>query len=430
MSLKSVKNLETNVYELTVEISAEKFNEAVNKAYLKEKGKIAIPGFRKGKAPRAFIEKVYGEGVFFEAALDSIYPEEVEAAIEESKLDVVAAPYDAEVQNMSKEEGATITLKVTVKPEVEVGDYKGIELTKKSAVVSDEEIDRELMQYKERAATYEVVEDRAAADGDLAVIDFEGFVDGVAFEGGKAENHNLTLGSHSFIDTFEEQIVGHNVGDEFDVNVTFPEEYHAEELKGKPAVFKVKLNELKQKIYPELDDEFAKDVSEFDTFDEFKADIVKNLEDRKVKEADADLDDQIAEKLAEGLKAEVPEVMYEMKVEEFLRDMDMRLQSQGLNLELYMQYTGMDIDALKTTFRLQAERAVKVKLALDKIAEIENIAVSQEAIDAEYNTIAETYKVDVEVAKKAIDEKVIVDDLKGRATMDFVKAEAKVTEDK
>ncbi|MBR5273017.1 MAG: trigger factor [Clostridia bacterium] len=430
MSLKSVKNLETNVYELTVEISAEKFNDAVNKAYLKEKGKIAIPGFRKGKAPKSFIEKVYGEGVFFETALDSIYPEEVESAIAESKLDVVAAPYDAEVQNMSKEEGVTITLKVTVKPEVEVGEYKGIELTKKSTVVTDEEINREIDQYKERAATYEEVEGRPAADGDMAVIDFEGFVDGVAFEGGKAENHNLTLGSHSFIDTFEEQIVGHNVGDEFDVNVTFPEEYHAEELKGKPAVFKVKLNELKQKVYPELDDEFAMDVSEFDTFDAFKADLVKKIEDRKEKAAEADLENQIAEKLAEGLKAEIPEVMFEMKVDEFVRDMDMRLQGQGLNLEMYMQYTGMDIDALKTTFRVQAETAVKVKLALDKIAEVENIVVSQEAIDAEYATIADAYKVDVEVAKKAIDEKVIVDDLKGRATMDFVKAEAKITEEK
>ncbi|MBR5774521.1 MAG: trigger factor, partial [Clostridia bacterium] len=380
MSLKSVKNLETNIYELTVEISAEQFNEAVNKAYLKEKGKIAIPGFRKGKAPRAFIEKVYGEGVFFEPALDALYPEAVEAAIEESKLEIVAAPYDANVENMSKEEGVTLTFKVVVKPEVEVGEYKGIELTKKSTAVTDEEVDREIQQYSERAATYEEVEGRPAADGDLAVIDFEGFVDGVAFEGGKAENHNLTLGSHSFIDTFEEQIVGHNVGDEFEVSVTFPEEYHAEELKGKPAIFKVKINELKVKVYPELDDEFAKDVSEFDTFEEFKANLVKAIEDRKAKAADADIDDQIAEKLAEGLKAEVPEVMYDAKVEEFIRDMDMRLQSQGLNLGLYMQYTGMDIEALKTTFRLQAERAVKVKLALEKIAEIENITVSQEAI--------------------------------------------------
>ncbi len=430
MSLKSVKNLETNVYELTVEISAEKFNDAVNKAYLKEKGKIAIPGFRKGKAPRSFIEKMYGEGVFFETALDSIYPEEVENAIVESKLDVVAAPYDAEVQNMSKEEGVTLTLKVTVKPEVKIADYKGMELTKKSTVVTDEEIDREIQQYKERAVTFEEVEGRPAADGDMAVIDFEGFVDGVAFEGGKAENHNLTLGSHSFIDTFEEQIVGHNVGDEFDVNVTFPEEYHAEELKGKPAVFKVKLNELKQKVYPELDDEFAMDVSEFETFDAFKADLVKKLEDRKVKNADIDLENQIAEKLAENIKAEIPEVMFEMKIDEFVRDMDMRLQGQGLNLDMYMQYTGMDIDALRTTFKIQAETSVKVKLALDKIAEIENITVTQEAIDAEYATIADAYKVDVEVAKKAIDEKVIVDDLKGRATMDFVKAEAKITEEK
>ncbi len=429
MSLVSANKIETNKYELSIKIDAAAFEAAVEKAYRKSVKKITVPGFRPGKAPRKIVEKMYGEGVFYEDAINDLYPTVLSDAVAEAKLELVDRP-DVEVVSVDKAEGVELKAICTVKPEVEVSDYKGIKATKTVKTVSDEDLNGEINRMADRNARVISVEGRAAENGDISVIDFEGFVDGVAFDGGKAEGFELTLGSGQFIPGFEDQIVGHNVEDEFDVNVEFPKEYQAEELAGKPAVFKVKLHELKTRQLPEIDDEFAKDVSEFDTLDELKADITKKLQEQYDKAADAELENQLIDAVIENMKAEIPEVMYENRVDENVRDFEYRLQSQGMNLELYLQYTGMELDSFRKTFREQAEKQVKIRLALEKIVELEKIEPTAEDIEAEYNKMAENYKMDVEKIKGFVPAEELAKDLAVNKAIDLIKDSAEVSNKK
>ncbi|MBC8569551.1 trigger factor [Zongyangia hominis] len=426
MSLTSAKQVETNKYELEIAVDGETFGAAVDKAYHKNGKKMQVPGFRKGKAPRSVIERMYGEGIFFEDAINDLYPAAYEAAVKEAKIEPVDRA-DVEIMDVSKD-GFTFKATVTVKPEVEVENYQGIEATKKIVTVSDEEIEDEIQRLRERNGRMVNVEDRAAQDGDNTIIDFEGFVDDVAFEGGKGENYPLTLGSNQFIPGFEGQIVGHNVGDEFDVNVSFPEEYHVPELAGKPAVFKVKLHEIKMRELPEVDDEFAKDVSEFDTVAELKEDLKKKLQEAKENSAQNDLENQLIDVVIQNMKAEIPQVMIDNRIDEMVRDFDYRLQSQGMNLQTYLQYTGMEMDSFKKTFAEQAERQVKVRLALEKIVEKEAIEVEQSAVDEELKKLAEQYQIEVEKVKMVIPEEEVKKDLAVNKAIDLIRDTAKVTE--
>ncbi len=426
MSLKASNKVDTNRYELEVEVSAEEFEKALQKAYLKENKKIAIPGFRKGKAPRAFVEKYYGEQVFFEQAINSLYPDALEDAIKEAELEVIDDKMDLDVVSVGKNEGLVFKAAVTVKPEVEISDYKGLEVTKKSTEVTDEDVDAEIKKVQDRNSRLVTVEDRAAESGDVAVIDFEGFVDGVAFEGGKAEHYSLNLGAGQFIPGFEEQIVGHNIGEEFDITVTFPEDYQAEELAGKEAVFKIKLHELKKRELPEVDDEFVKDVSEFDNLEDYKADLRKKLEETREREAKDDLDNQLIDQLIGLLKAEIPEAMFENRINESVREFGYRLQSQGLDLDSYMKYTGMDAEAFRGSFRPQAERQVKIRLALEKIAQLEKLEATEEEINAEYQKMADAYKMEADKVKAIISEADLVKDIVVEKAIDLVRDSAAV----
>lgn len=422
--LKSCEKTETNVYQVEVTVDAATFEAAVNKAYLKNKKRINVPGFRKGKAPRAIIEKMYGAEVFYEDAIDIVYPQAVEDAMKEAGHTLVAAPADVEIVSVGKE-GVELKFKATVKPEVEIGAYKGLKAYKEEIKVEASEIEARIEEMRDRNSRMITVEDRDAKDGDMVEIDFEGFTDGKAFEGGKAENYNLTLGSGSFIPGFEEQIVGHKTGDEFDINVKFPEEY-AEELAGKDATFKIKLHEIKEKQLPEVDDEFVKDVSEFETIDELKKDIEENLRKEKEHQADHDVDDQIMEELISGLKAEIPEVMYENRVNESVRNFESRLNTQGMALEAYLQYTGMDMEKFREGFRAQAEMQVKARLALEKVAELEGLVPTDEDVEAEYKRYADTYNMEIESVKRVIPAEDIKDDLCITKAVDFIKDNADV----
>ena len=424
--MKLIKNekLEGSKVELHFSVEADAFEAAVERAYKKEVGKINIPGFRKGKAPRAMIEKMYGKGFFYDTALNDLLPDAYEAAVKEAGIDPVAQP---EVDVLSVDEnGVVFTAKVFVKPDVKIEGYFGIEVTKEVAPVTDEEIANELELVRERNSRELDANDRPAELGDTAVIDFEGFVDGVAFEGGKGENYALKLGSGQFIPGFEEQIVGHSVDEEFDVNVTFPAEYHAEDLAGKASVFKVKLHALTKVELPELDDEFAKDVSEFDTLDEYKADLKAKIEKRHETTAQNAVDGQIMDALIEKLEAEIPEAMFDNEAENFVRDYDNQLRMQGLDLKTYFQYTGMTLETLRAQFRPQAEKQVKARLALEKIAELENLVASEEAVEAEYTRIAEAYGVEVAQVKASIDAEFIAADMKVQLALDTVKEKAVV----
>ena len=424
--MKLIKNekIEGSKVELHFSVEQSVFEAACERAYKKEVGKINIPGFRKGKAPRAMIEKMYGKGFFYDTALNDILPDAYEAAVKEAGIDPVAQP---EIDVLSLDEnGVIFTAKVFVKPDVKIEGYFGIEVTKEVAPVTDEEVTRELDLVRERNSREIDANDRAAELGDTAIIDFEGFVDGVAFEGGKGEDYALKLGSGQFIPGFEEQIVGHSVDEEFDVNVTFPAEYHAEDLAGKASVFKVKLHALTKVELPELDDEFAKDVSEFDTIDEYKADLKSKIEKRHEATAESAIDGQLMDALIEKLDAEIPEAMYENEAENFIRDYDNQLRMQGLDLKTYFQYTGMTLETLRAQFRPQAEKQVKARLALEKIAELENLTASEEDINAEYARIAEAYAIDVEQVKASIDSEFIAADMKVKLAMDAVKANAVV----
>lgn len=420
MSLKATNNVETNKYELEIEISAEDFEAAIEKAYLKARKNIAMPGFRKGKAPRKLIEKEYGEQVFFEDAVNLLYAPVVNGAVEESGLELVARP-EVEVTEISKENGVKLKATCITKPEVEVKDYKGIEVEKVVNPVTDEDINKQLDALREKNVTVETVDDRAAENGDDVVIDFEGFKDDVAFEGGKAEDFTLSLGSGQFIPGFEDQIVGHNAGEEFDINVTFPEEYQVKELAGAPAVFKIKLKSISKKVMPELDDDMVKDSTEFDTVDEYKADVKKKLEEANEKHADSEVEAKIFDKVIENMTAEIPQVMFDNRVNEMISELEQRLAPQGISLDLYMQYTGQTIDTVKKAYAEQAEKQVKLRLALEKIAKLENIEVTEDELKAEFDKLAEAYKLDVDQIKQFIHDDDLKKDIAVGKAVDLIK---------
>lgn len=427
MSLKSSNKVDTNRWQLEVAVDAATFNSAVDHAYKKQKNRINIPGFRKGKAPRAFIEKFYGSDVFYDDAINEVYPDALEGAVKDAKLDMIQDKVDFDLVSADAN-GLVFKATITVKPEVSIENYKGIKASKKSAEVADEELDAELKKIQDRNSRMVTVEDRPAANDDIVDIDFEGFMDGKAFEGGKAENYTLTLGAGQFIPGFEEQIVGKNSGDEFDVNVTFPEDYQAEDLKGKPAVFKVKLHEIKMKELPELDDDFAKDVSDFDTLDEYKADMKKHLGEQKAEAVQDDVDNQLIDALVEALQGEIPQAMYENKVNDDIRDFSYRLQNQGLDIQSYMKYTGMDAAKLRDAFMPQAERQVKIRLALEKIAELEKLAVSDEDIENEYKKMAENYQMEADKVKAVVNKEDLAKDIAVEKAIEFVRSNAEVTD--
>lgn len=420
MSLKATNNVETNKYELEIEISAEDFEAAIEKAYLKARKNIAMPGFRKGKAPRKLIEKEYGEQVFFEDAVNLLYAPVVNGAVEESGLELVTRP-EVEVTEISKENGVKLKATCITKPEVEVKDYKGIEVEKVVNPVTDEDINKQLDALREKNVTVETVDDRAAENGDDVVIDFEGFKDDVAFEGGKAEDFTLSLGSGQFIPGFEDKIVGHNAGEEFDINVTFPEEYQVKELAGAPAVFKIKLKSISKKVMPELDDDMVKDSTEFDTVDEYKADVKKKLEEANEKHADSEVEAKIFDKVIENMTAEIPQVMFDNRVNEMISELEQRLAPQGISLDLYMQYTGQTIDTVKKAYAEQAEKQVKLRLALEKIAKLENIEVTEDELKAEFDKLAEAYKLDVDQIKQFIHDDDLKKDIAVGKAVDLIK---------
>ena len=427
MSLKETKKVETNRYELEITIDGEKFREAIKTAYKQNGKKINVPGFRKGKAPLHIIETYYGAEVFFEDALNLLYNDVVEEAIDESKLKVINDKMDFDLVSISKEDGVDFKITVTTYPEIELGDYKGLKAEKAAVKVDAAEVNAELSAMAERNSRMVSVEDRAAQKGDTVVIDFEGFVDDKAFDGGKAEGHSLELGSGQFIPGFEEQIEGHNIDDEFDVNVTFPEDYGAKELAGKAAVFKVKLHEIKVKELPAIDDEFAKDVSEFDTVKELKADLKKKAIERKEKAAEEAVENALVQQIVDSIKGEIPEAMFENRLNQSVEEFAYRLQSQGLNLETYLKYTNSSLEEFKKSFRPQAESQVKYRLALEKIVELEGITADEKEIDEEYAKMAENYGVEVDQVKAAIPAEEVAKDLAVGKAIDFVKANAEIT---
>lgn len=424
LMLKSANKTETNVYTLEVTVSGEDFNKAILQAYNKQKNKIQLPGFRKGKAPLKMIEKFYGEGVFYEDALDIVYPDVVSDAIKEAGIEPVAAPHDLDVTKIGKD-GVEMTMKVTVKPEITIENYKGIEADKGDASVVADDVKKELASMQERNARVVTVDDRKAKKNDIAVIDFEGFVDGVAFDGGKGENYELTLGSGQFIPGFEDQIIGHKTGDEFDVNVTFPTEY-TPELAGKDAVFKVVLHEIKMKELPVLDDDFAKDVDdEVETLAELKKKIKAELSEKKKEDVERDFESAVLEKVVELVEGEIPEVMYDNKLEDDVKDYENRLAQQGIPLDTYLQYMGMDRDKFKASMRDNAVKQVKLQLAVEKIAELEKIEASDEEAEAKLKEMADAYQLDVEQVKKWVNIEDVKKDVVGKKTVDFLVANAK-----
>lgn len=421
--LKSKNQVETNKYELEIEVSAEAFEEALQRSYLKNKAKITINGFRPGKAPRKIIEKEYGEEVFFEDAVNDVYGPAVEEAVKEAELTLVAAP-DVEVTEVSKAAGVKFRATCTTKPVVDIKDYKGINVKKTVNAVTDEAVEHEIGHMLEKNSRTISVDDRAAQNGDDVVIDFEGFKDGVAFDGGKAEKFTLKLGSGQFIPGFEDQVVGHNVGDEFDINVTFPEEYQAKELAGAPVVFKIKLHEIMTTELPELDDDFVKDTSDFNTVEELRADVRKHLEEDAEKQADNEVETAILDAVINKLEGEIPEVMYENKVNDMIEDLSQRLAQQGIQLDMYLQFTGMTMDSLKTTYREQAEKQVKLRLALEKVVELEAIEPTEEEIEQEFAHIGEHYNMPVETVKKYIRAEDIKLDVAVGKAVDLIKDSA------
>ena len=402
MSLQ-VEKLEKNMAKLTVEVPAEQFEKALTTAFNKNKSRFNIPGFRKGKAPQAMVEKMYGVEVLYEDAINEALDATYGDAVTESELDVVSRP-EIDVVQVEKGKELIYTATVAVKPEVTLGEYKGIEVEKASAEVSDEDIEAELKKVQEQNSRLITVEDRAVEDGDQTVVDFEGFVDGTPFEGGKGEDYPLTIGSHSFIDTFEEQLIGKNIGEECEVNVTFPEEYHAKELAGKPAVFKVTVKEIKRKELPELNDEFAGEVSEFETLEEYKNDVKAKLSLTKQKEAATENENHVVDKVVENATMDIPEPMIDSQVNNMVNDYARRMQSQGLSLEQYMQFTGMTIDTLKEQMKPQAVKRIQTRLVLEAIVKAENITVSDEAVEKEIADMAESYKMEVAQIKEYMGE--------------------------
>ena len=424
MNVKSVEKLEKSQVAVTVEVTAEEFEAAVQKAYLKMRNKISVPGFRPGKAPRKMIEKLYGEGVFYSDAVDAALPDAYTQAIGSSGLDVVGYPEVEIVDDQIGKDGFTFKATVAVYPEVELGQYKDVSAVKEEVKVTADDVKERLNQMAEREARLVSV-DRKVKKGDTAVIDFEGFDNGVAFEGGKGEKFPLELGSGSFIPGFEDQIVGKSIGEEFDVNVTFPEHYQAENLAGKPAVFKCKLHELKGKELPDVDDEFVKDVSEFDTLDEYKADIKSKLEKAAADEASTNLDNALVDAVISKMTAEVPQVMYQRRIDVIVREWSAR---NRIRVEDYLKYTGATMDQFRANFTEVAKRQVDLRLALEKIAELENITVSDEDLEKEYADMAEQYKMDVEKVKAAVPAEAVKNDLRIEKALDLVRDSAKIEE--
>lgn len=425
MSLVNTNKTAANTYELEIEISAEKFEEALQQAFLRAKNKINVPGFRKGKAPRKIIEREYGEAVFFEDAVNILYPAAVDAAVTEASLELVAQP-QVEITDVSKENGVKIKAVCTTKPEVAISDYLGIEVEKVVNAVTDEDVDKEVDRIREKNVRIINVDDRAAQMGDDVVIDFEGFKDGVAFEGGKAEKFELSLGSGQFIPGFEEKVAGHNIGEEFDIDVTFPEDYASEELKGAAVIFKIKLHEIKAKELPELDDDFVKDTSEFDTVADFKADVKTKLEKAAEDKADADFEQKLFDAVVEKMEAEIPDVMFENRAKEMAQEMNSRLASQGISFEMYCQFTGQTPETVIETFKQQAQPQVKLRLALEKIVELENIVATDDEANAEIQKIADTYKMEVEQVKQYIAIEDVKKDVCVGKAVDLIKESAKV----
>lgn len=398
-----VEKLENNMAKLTIEVSAEDLEKALESAYKKQKNKISIPGFRKGKVPRAVIEKVYGAGMFYEDAANELMQKNYPSAVDESGVDVVSRPV-VDIVQIEQGKPFIFTAEVAVKPEVTLGKYMGVTVTKIDTTVTDEEVDAAIEKERNNNARTVTVTDRAIEMGDTAVIDFEGFVDGEAFEGGKGENYSLEIGSHSFIDTFEDQLVGKNTGDDVEVNVTFPEKYQAPELAGKPALFKVKINEIKGKELPELDDEFAQDVSEFDTLAEYKEDVKKNLTTQKENDAKKTKEDEAIQKIVEKSKMDIPEAMIDTQCEAMLDDFAQRIAQSGLSMEQYLQFSGMTVEKLKEQVRPEAVTRIQTSLVLEQIAKEENIEVSDEDVDAEITKMAESYGMEADKLKEYMGE--------------------------
>lgn len=425
MALKESKKAEqANTYELVVNVDGETFEKAVNAVYKRQVKNISIQGFRKGKAPRKVVEKMYGSEVFYEDAMQDCYPEALYEAAKEANVKIVKVETLEAVE--ASKDGFTFKATIIVEPEMEIKDYLGIEVTKKSTEVTDELVDEEIEKVRDRNSRMVTVEDRAAQDGDVAVIDFEGFVDGEAFEGGKAENYNLKLGSGNFIPGFEEQIVGHNTDEEFTIDVNFPEDYQAEELKGKAAQFKIKLHEIKAKELPEVDDDFVKDVSEKETLDEYKEELKETIAKRLADEAEKDIDDQIANKLMELLEGEIPEAMYDNEASEMVREFEMRLRAQGMDMKTYMQYMGIDVNALKGMYKEEAEKRVKLRLALETVAKKENIEVTDTDFNEEYEKMAEAYKMEVDKVKAAVPADSLKEDIKVEKALKLIKDKADI----
>lgn len=426
MSLQ-VEKLENNTAKLTIEVSAEEFDKAIVEAYQKNKNKFNVPGFRKGKVPYAMVEKMYGAGVFYEDAANDLIPDAYAKAAAESELDIVARPEISVVQ-IEKGKAFIFEAEVTLKPEIKLGKYKGVKTEKADLTVTDEEVAAELDKVKEQNARLVAVEDKAVEDGDQTVIDFEGFVDGEAFEGGKGEDYPLTIGSHSFIDTFEEQLVGAKIGEEVEVNVTFPEEYHAAELAGKPALFKVTVKEIKVKEYPELDDDFAQDVSEFDTLDEYKADIKKNLEEKKAEEAKSAKESQVIEAIVKDSEMDIPEKMVDAQAERMVEEFAQNIAMQGISFEQYMQFTGSTVEALTEQVKPQAKARVESNLVIEAIVKAEGIEATEEELTAEIAKMAEQYQMEVDKVNELLsdaDKENIKSDIAMRKAVEFVVAQAK-----
>ena len=426
MSLQ-VEKLEKNMAKLTIEVSAEDLDKAMEKAYQKQKSRISLPGFRKGKAPRKMIESMYGKGVFMEDAVNSLVPQEYTKALGECDLEIVSQP-EINVTQMEPGKALIFTADVAVKPEVTLGDYKGVEVPKSEIAVTDEEVDAEVKKEQDKNARTVAVEDRAAANGDITTIDFEGFVDGVAFDGGKGTDYALTLGSGTFIPGFEDQLVGANTGDHVEVKVTFPEEYQAKELAGKEAVFQCDVKKVEAKELPELDDDFAQDVSEFDTLAEYKEDVKKNLTEKKEKAARTAKENAAVDKAIENAEMDIPDAMLNTQVRQMLDDFSRRMQSQGLTMEQYFQFTGMTLDKMQEEMKPQALKRIQTRLVLEKIAEVENIQPTEEEVEEEFKKMADAYKMEVEKIKELLGDRELEQmkkDMAVQKAVTFIADEAK-----
>lgn len=398
-----VEKLEKNMAKLTIEVSSEEFENAIAKAYKKNKNKISMPGFRKGKAPRAMIEKMYGKGIFYEDAANSIIPDAYADAAKESELEIVAQP-EIDVTQIESGKPFIFTATVALKPEVTLGEYKGIEVEKKEVEVTDEEVEAEINKVRESNARMLDIDDRATQDGDTVLIDFDGYVDGKQFEGGKADDYSLVLGSHSFIDNFEEQLVGKNIGDDVEVNVTFPENYQAEELQGKPAVFKVKIKEIKVKELPELEDDFAQDVSNFDTIAEYKEDLKKKLTENKEEALKREREEAVIGKIIENAQMDIPEQMVDAQTRQMTQEFAQRLSSQGLSIDQYMQFTGLTPQKMIEELKPQALKRIQSRLVLEAVVATENIETTEEELDKEIENMASMYQMEVDKLKEVIGE--------------------------